>query len=386
MPLSIPLCEVADAWIGDLASATGSEAVAAIAGATLLGERALFAGLPIPGLRSAGGGCRLYATRTGWIALTLARDDDRALLPALLRTEGLASADEDALASAIAGHDAQALVAQGRALGLAIAAEDEVEPAPPALLQVADAPRCARPAGMPRVLDLSALWAGPLCTHLLHLAGAEVTKVESATRPDAMRDGRDSRLFALLNAGIAGQRVDLRSDEGRARLRGMIEAADIVVAAARPRALLQLGLDPAGFVAGRPGRLWLTITGHGASGDCGAWIGYGDDTAVAGGASAAMRAATGEPGFIGDAQGDPLSGLYAARALGSAWREGRGGAFILSMRGVVAQAIAQARARGATRFAAQLRSWHAAAGMPFPAVPARDVRDAPDRLPEPMPC
>jgi crotonobetainyl-CoA:carnitine CoA-transferase CaiB-like acyl-CoA transferase len=386
MSLSIPLADVADAWIGDLARATESKALAQIAGATLLGERALFADLPVPGLRSAGGGCRLYPTASGWIALTLARDDDRALLPALLRTQDVADADDEALATAFARQDAQALVAQGRALGLAIAAEDEIESASPALVQLGAAPRAAPPGDMPRIVDLSALWAGPLCTHLLHLAGAQVTRIESVTRPDRMRDGRDSRLFSLLNQGKVERQLDLRSAQGRSALFDLIDAADMVVAAARPRALAQLGLDPMDFVAGKPGRLWLTVTGHGADGDRATWIGYGDDSAVAGGASAAMRGSTGEPGFIGDALGDPLSGLYAARALSAAWREGRGGAFILSMRGVVARAIAQAQARDTSDFKAQLRCWRAAAGSPFPAVPARDASTAPLLAAEPMPC
>ena len=39
----------------------------------------------------------------------------------------------------------------------------------------------------PLVVDLSALWAGPLCAHLLGLAGARVVKVESLGRPDGAR-------------------------------------------------------------------------------------------------------------------------------------------------------------------------------------------------------
>ena len=38
-----------------------------------------------------------------------------------------------------------------------------------------------------RVVDLSALWAGPLCARLLGRAGARITKVESVERPDAAR-------------------------------------------------------------------------------------------------------------------------------------------------------------------------------------------------------
>jgi crotonobetainyl-CoA:carnitine CoA-transferase CaiB-like acyl-CoA transferase len=236
---------------------------------------------------------------------------------------------------------------------------------------MAEGPPATRTRCAPRVLDLSALWAGPLASHLLWLAGAEVIKVESRTRPDAMRKG-DGQLFALLNQGKASVVLDFATIEGRNALHSLIAQADIVIEAARPRALAQLGIDADAIVRTTPGLVWLTITGHGAMGEAANWIGFGDDCGVAGGLSAALRAATGRPGFVGDAIGDPLTGIRAAGTAWANWASGKGGRFGLSMRGVVGEALAETRSDGAALDRA-LVGWAAAAGSPFPEVRRRAV-------------
>ena len=57
-----------------------------------------------------------------------------------------------------------------------------------------DCPRArAHTSGSPLVVDLAALWAGPLAASLLTMAGARVIKIESRTRPDAARRASGSR-------------------------------------------------------------------------------------------------------------------------------------------------------------------------------------------------
>jgi hypothetical protein len=102
------------------------------------------------------------------------------------------------------------------------------------------------------VLDLSSLWAGPLCAHLLGLAGARVVKLESASRPDGARAG-SAAFFDLLNAGKASVALDLSSRAGRDSLRRLIASSDIVIESARPRALRQLGIEAEALVAEVPG-------------------------------------------------------------------------------------------------------------------------------------
>ena len=325
----------------------------------LLGERAASHGFSVPARISCQGGCRFYRTHDGWVALNLARRADRDLLPALFSSDAVI--DLDAAFAAIAQDEA---VARGRLLGMAIAGLSET-PVSPALAVTARGPARAAPARRPRVLDLTALWAGPLAGRLLHLCGAQVTRVVSAGREDPLEHS-DPAHFASLAAGKASCRLDLRTGEGRAQLASLIARSDIVIEAARPRALRQLGFDADQLVREHPGLVWLTITGHGIAEEAGNWVGFGDDTAVAGGLSARLLAATGHVGFVGDAIADPLSGILAAQTAMACHRRGEAARIVLSMSASVALAITEDRTL--TR---DLAAWGARIGRPLvaPAVP-----------------
>ena len=374
--IEIPLARCADEAIGKLASAMGSTTLAHLDGTTLLGERAMLAGMAIPGRTSAGGGCRLYDAIGDCVALNLARAADRELLPALFATDQLHADDDQSIGARIAASDAAALVGRGRSMGLAIAAEHEALPVVSICIEhIASSPVIA-PARRPFVVDLASLWAGPLAAHLLWLAGAEVVKVESRTRPDAMREG-DSVFHALLNQGKASVVLDFAADGDRQALRSMIAAADIVIEAARPRALAQLGIDATQLVLSTPGLVWITITGHGASGDAANWVGFGDDCGVAAGLSAALRAVTGRTGFVGDAIADPLTGIFAALAAWEAWTAGRGGRYGLAMSHVAARCLSTAQDDDAPALEKSLSAWGSSTGKPFPTVARRPIRSMP---------
>ncbi|SDC53542.1 CoA-transferase family III [Sphingomonas sp. YR710] len=376
MPLfDIPLAASADKGIRRLAGATGASALAALDGNTLIGERAVLAGMTIAGRRSAGGGCTLFDAIGGAVALNLARPADRELLPALFASDALDPEDETAIAAHVGRCDGAALVERGRSMGLAMAFEYETNAPACPISRLADGVRAVPASRQPRIIDLSALWAGPLAAHLLWLAGADVVKVESRTRPDAMRDG-DAAFFALLNQGKASVAIDLGDPRDRAALRAMIAAADIVIEAARPRALAQLGIDAAAIVRATPGLVWITITGHGATGEAADWVGFGDDCGVAAGLSAALHSACGQTGFVGDAIADPLTGIAAAEFAWEAWSKGDGGRYGVAMRHVVAGHLADAQASDPIELATTLSAWNAAQGQPFPEVVRRPARPA----------
>ncbi|GAA0319012.1 CoA transferase [Sphingomonas oligophenolica] len=364
---TLPFSGWADAQLQAIARLGGAAEIAALSGETLLGERAALNSFTIPGRVSAGGGCRLFDASGGHVALNLSRPDDRGMLAALFGDATIDPDDDEMIATRFRSEDAAPIVARGRMLGLAMATIDEV-PVSPATMMTARGGPARQSRHPPLVIDLSALWAGPLATSILRLAGAEVVKVESRSRPDSMRDG-DPGLFALLNQGKASVALDLASPAGRDALITLTRRAQIIVAASRPRALRQLGIDADTLVREVPGLVWITITGHGISGDAADWAGFGDDCGVAGGASAALRDATGMIGFVGDACADPLTGIHAARiALTQLYRR-EGAHLVLSMSGIVAEALTAERHAGSLTRA--LQHWSETEGRPFPAIVPR---------------
>lgn len=276
----------------------------------LLTERAAARGWSRSSPATVGGAGRLLAAADGWVAVNLPRPDDHLALAAWLALPADPDADDPwpEVAVAVSRRPAAALVAGAADLGLAVAAMGEAPVAAIDRHPVGRGPVLDRPV---RVVDLSALWAGPLCTDLLRRTGAEVVKVESTARPDGAR-ADDSGFFDRLNAGKASVALDLAAPSGRAALLALLATADVVVESSRPRALAHLGVDALALLADPDGpRVWVSITGHGRSTAPGR-IGFGDDAAVAGGLVVDDGAG---PYFLADAVADPLTGVAAAAAV-----------------------------------------------------------------------
>jgi crotonobetainyl-CoA:carnitine CoA-transferase CaiB-like acyl-CoA transferase len=333
----VPLAAYADGLLEALRALRPGAEFGHLRGAQLLTERAALAKLRRGGAVAAGGSCRLLRAADGWLALNLARAGDWELLPAWLeesRIEGWAE-----VATLLGRCAVQAALERGRLLGLPLAPLDGgaaprwcrgLERRPPT------APRGAL---APVVVDLSALWAGPLCTHLLQRMGARVIKVESLQRPDAMRDARDG-FFDLLNAGKESVALDFSADRGRAQLRALLRGADIVVESARPRALRQLDINAEEYVAARPSLTWVSISGYGREEPGANWVAFGDDAAVAGGLSRVLEASCGRAMFCADAIADPLTGMHAALAAWTRFSHGGGGLLSLALSEVIAHCVA----------------------------------------------
>ncbi|MFJ8105703.1 CoA transferase [Streptomyces sp. NPDC096132] len=296
--------------------------------------RARLAGFRLPGRTSAGGSCRLLATADGWAAVNLARPDDTAALPALLALLG-ANPDADLPAAARSVTSAQ-LAAQAQLLGIPAAAHASTGADRTPVRATRHGSRRPRALTGLRVVDLSALWAGPLCASLLGRAGALVVKVESTTRPDGARSGHPE-FYRRLHEGHESRVLDFTTPA----LARLIAEADVVIEASRPRALRRLGIHAERFLAARPGRVWVSITGYGRDDDR---VAFGDDAAVAGGLTG--RDTDGRPVFLGDALADPVTGLFAAHATTRSLTAGGGELLCVSM---TACAAALAGVRGRVR-------------------------------------
>lgn len=299
----------------------------------LLAERAALLGLQAQGRVSAGGSCRLLASCDGMLALNLARAEDWELLPAWLESDFAGS--WDALAAQLCERPLAELLDRGRLLGLPVADARLPQDDPPwcVVRKLGDSLEAIPGKRAPRVLDLSSLWAGPLCAQLLHQLGGAVIKLESWFRPDGARAG-DERFFNRMNAGKYSVALDFRRTGDVDRLRRLIDWADIVIEASRPRALRQFGIDAEQMVAARPGLSWISITGYGRSEPQANWVAFGDDAAVGAGFSALFAESGQEWAFAADALADPLTGLHAALAAWSAYCSGGGVLVSLALRDV----------------------------------------------------
>ncbi|MFN7950663.1 MAG: CoA transferase [bacterium] len=349
------LATSAAAVVGELALRAGARwRLGALDGAALLGERAAIFGYRRNGRISPGATCRLTRARDGWIAINLPRADDWAALAAWLESEGWAGvggtvlADEGAwarLAADVSVREKATLLERARWLGLAVADAEPAARSTPAPWSIfATGERAGeRNHREPLVLDLASLWAGPLAGHLLLGAGARVVKLESARRPDGARLGPRG-FFDLLNGGKECVALDLREHEDRTLLARLIARADVILESTRPRALEQLGIDAVAWVRGRPGRVWVSITGYGREAPGRDWVAFGDDAAAAAGLALAtgVRAGLDGPIGCGDAIADPLAGTHAALAAFAAWQEGGGVGIDVSLAGVTRHLLERA--------------------------------------------
>lgn len=121
-----------------------------------------------------------------------------------------------------------------------------------------------------RVVDLSAIIAGPIATAFLATFGADVVKVEPL-EGDALRGYPsslvgESRYFLGINRGKRSLALDLKHPDGLAVARRLAGGADVVVESFRPGVAARLGMDYPALHAANPRVVYCSISAYGQRG------------------------------------------------------------------------------------------------------------------------
>jgi formyl-CoA transferase len=119
-----------------------------------------------------------------------------------------------------------------------------------------------------RVIDMTHVQAGPVCTQLLAWMGADVIKVESpkgdVTRQQ-LRDlpDVDSLYFTMLNCNKKSVTLDLKSEEGRDAFTQLLRRADVLVENFAPGAMDRLGFTWDAVQEINPELIFASLKGFG---------------------------------------------------------------------------------------------------------------------------
>jgi crotonobetainyl-CoA:carnitine CoA-transferase CaiB-like acyl-CoA transferase len=172
-----------------------------------------------------------------------------------------------------------------------------------------------------RILDLTSVVVGPVCTWRLGQYGAEIIKVESP-EGDLMRGlgglsptGQHSGAYLHFNRGKRNISLDLKQAGARDVIARLIASADVIVANMRPQALERLGLDAATVRATHPDKIYCLITGYGTDGPYAGLPTYDSVVQGATGMAGLMLARDGAPAYVPMLICDHVAGEIAAGAI-----------------------------------------------------------------------
>ena len=172
-----------------------------------------------------------------------------------------------------------------------------------------------------RVLDLSRVFAGPLCGQVLADFGADVIKVEHPGRGDDTRDwgmriGKtETTYYNSMNRNKRSITVDLQTPEGVKIIRDLLPQCDVVIQNFKTGGAEKLGLGYEQLKAIKPDLIYCSVAGYDSSGPEAKRPGY--DLVIQG--EAGLMAINGEasqpPLKFGVAAVDMMTGMYAAQAV-----------------------------------------------------------------------
>lgn len=167
-----------------------------------------------------------------------------------------------------------------------------------------------------RVIEIGTLIAAPFAARLLAEFGAEVIKIEALDKGDPLRKWRKlhegtSLWWYLQSRNKKSLALNLRSAEGVALVKQLVEGADVLIENLRPGALEKLGLGWDVLHALNPKLTLVRISGYGQTGPYRDRPGFG----AIGEAMGGIRYTTGTlgtpPARVGVSLGDSLASMHA---------------------------------------------------------------------------
>jgi crotonobetainyl-CoA:carnitine CoA-transferase CaiB-like acyl-CoA transferase len=171
------------------------------------------------------------------------------------------------------------------------------------------------------VLDLTQSIAGPVCTQMLAVLGANVVKIEPPGG-DAFRDLVGGSIFAAFNHGPKRSlAVDLKSEAGAETVRDLAERADVVVESFRPGVLERFDLDYESVSATNEDVVYCSLTGFGQEGPYSDYPAYDPVIQAMSGLMSIIGYPDRPPARIGASVIDCTTGANAAFMVSSALHE-----------------------------------------------------------------
>ena len=163
-----------------------------------------------------------------------------------------------------------------------------------------------------KVLDLSRVLAGPLCTQYMGDMGADVIKVENLGHGDDMREWPPVRTsldgtakvgspYLSANRNKRCIAIDMKSEAGQAIVHRLIEGADVVVESFGPGVAERLSVDGTTLRAKHPKLIYCSISGYGSTGSMNQGKGY----------DVILQAFCGMLSVTGETDGPPVRAPYS---------------------------------------------------------------------------
>ena len=168
-----------------------------------------------------------------------------------------------------------------------------------------------------RVIDLTQVRAGPTACRQLADWGADVVQVQmpESMRGDDTLGGQEGSDYQYTHRNKRSITLNLKTDEGIATLKRLIDTADVVVENFRPDVKFRLGIDYESLATTNPRLVYASISGFGQSGPLATRPGFDQ---IAQGMSGLMSV-TGQPGEspmrVGIPIGDLCAGIFAAQGV-----------------------------------------------------------------------